>query len=125
MGSLPLGSPVDPDVLEMLASLQEPGEPDILIELLTLFLRDTPERLRDLTSPAVTAVEAGRVAHAVKGSAANLGATQLQTLAHDLEAACRGAISDSDVRAHVTGIVTEYARVERHLQELIATRERK
>ena len=81
--------PVDPEVLEMLASLQEPAEPDLVVELVTLFLRDTPERLRELSGRPLEAGHAARVAHSVKGSAGNLGAFALQELASQLEQAGR------------------------------------
>jgi CheY-like chemotaxis protein len=120
----PPSLPVDPEVLEMLASLQEPGEPDLLIELLTLFLRDTPERLEQLLARPIDASQVARVAHAVKGSAGNLGAMTLQEHASALEqAAQRG--DDSDALAALGETVrAEYVRVERHLHQVLAERRR-
>ena len=118
----PHSLPVDPEVLEMLASLQEPGEPDLLIELVTLFLRDTPERLEDLLVRPLDGNHVARVAHAVKGSAGNLGAMVLQECARALEeAAHRG--EDTDALASLGEAVrTEYVRVERYLQHVLAER---
>jgi HPt (histidine-containing phosphotransfer) domain-containing protein len=118
----PSPPPVDPEVLEMLASLQEPGEPDLVAELLTLFLRDTPERLFELRARPLEAGPAARVAHTVKGSAGNLGATQLQERASALEqAGHRGA--DADVLATLADALdAEYACVEQHLRQLLAER---
>ncbi|MGI8673054.1 MAG: Hpt domain-containing protein [Luteitalea sp.] len=117
--------PVDPEVLEMLETLQEPGEPDILVELLTLFLRDTPERLRELTVEPLPVPTAARVAHTVKGSAGNIGASRLQQLAGDLEHACRPHRQD-EARAALPTLVAalsaEYARVAQHLQLVIVAR---
>ena len=120
----PTPPPVDPGVLDALASLQEPGEPDLLLELVTLFLRDTPERLQDLHARPLDPGHAARVAHAVKGSAGNLGAMVLQERASLLEqAAHRG--SDSDVLASLTAALhAEYGRVERHLRAILADRAR-
>ena len=114
--------PVDPEVIEMLASLQEPGEPDLVVELITLFLRDTPERLGDLAGSALDAAQVARVAHALKGSAGNLGAGGLQELAGQLEqAAHRGA--DLEALADLVAAVhAEYASVERHLRGVLAER---
>lgn len=114
--------PVDAEVLEMLASLQEPGEPDLLTELVTLFLRDTPERLRDLEPRPLEARHAARVGHAVKGSAGNLGATQLQELAHALEQAGQRTASSDELVALADAVAAEFDRVATHLQSVLAER---
>ncbi len=114
--------PVDPEVIEMLASLQEPGEPDLIVELVALFLRDTPERLRDLRDQPLEASRAARVAHAVKGSAGNLGASLLQELASDLEQAGQRGESAVALAAHADAVFAEFARVEQHLLALVAER---
>ena len=115
--------PVDPEILQMLADLQEPGEPDLLRELITLFLRDTPERL-DTALRALAASDfdtAGRAAHSVKGSAANLGAHALQAHAGTAEAAARR----QDASALTTALVAldeEFALVRAQLERVRATR---
>jgi HPt (histidine-containing phosphotransfer) domain-containing protein len=115
--------PVDPETLQMLAELQEPGEPDLLRELITLFLRDTPERM-DAARAALASLDfetAGRAAHSVKGSAANLGANQLQALAGTAEAAAR----DQDATALTAALAAldeEFARVRAQLERVRATR---
>lgn len=115
----PLTPPVDDEVLEMLASLQEPGEADLLTELVTLFLRDTPARLRDLEARPVEASVSARVAHAVKGSAGNLGATHLQELASTLEQAGRQAASPEVLAPLVDALCAEYARVAAYLTAVV------
>ncbi len=118
----PLPPPVDDEVLEMLASLQEPGEPDLLTELVTLFLRDTPVRLGDLEQRPLDAMAAARVAHAVKGSAGNLGATHLQELASTLEQAGRQGVAAEALAAMADALCGEYARVAAYLTTVIAGR---
>jgi CheY-like chemotaxis protein/HPt (histidine-containing phosphotransfer) domain-containing protein len=78
----------------VIASLRELGgedDPDLFIELVNLFLSDTPERLRALSEAMErrdpTALE--RAAHALKSSSANLGALELSALFRDIEAAGR------------------------------------
>jgi signal transduction histidine kinase/DNA-binding response OmpR family regulator/HPt (histidine-containing phosphotransfer) domain-containing protein len=78
----------------VIASLRELGgedDPGLFIELVNLFLSDTPERLRALSEAMErhdpTALE--RAAHALKSSAANLGALELSALFRDIEAAGR------------------------------------
>lgn len=118
----PQSLPVDPEVLEMLASLQEPDEPDLVVELVTLFLRDTPERLRDLLARPLDAGHVVRVAHAVKGSAGNLGALVLQERASALEQAGHAGGTPELLGSLADALQAEYGRVERHLQGVLAKR---
>ncbi|HWW75544.1 MAG TPA: response regulator, partial [Pyrinomonadaceae bacterium] len=70
------------------------GEPDIVAELASLFLRDTPFRLDDI----LRALSAGeieeleRLTHTVKGSSLNLGAWRMASLCTRLEAQGRGRL---------------------------------
>lgn len=119
----PGSKPVDTEVLQMLADLQEPGEPDLLRELLALFLRDTPERL-DALRRALARDDfdtTGRAAHSVKGSAANLGAGALQALAARAEAAAQ-ARDGAAVAALLASLDAEFAQVRRQLEELLSSR---
>ena len=120
MSTLP--PPVDTEVLEMLASLQEPGEPDLLVELVSLFLSDTPERLRALRVRPLASAPVARVAHAVKGSAGTLGATHLQDLASQLEQAGHESRGSDELAALAEALCAEYARVELYLQGVLAMR---
>jgi HPt (histidine-containing phosphotransfer) domain-containing protein len=74
----------------VIASLRELGgedDPGLFIELVNLFLSDTPERLHALGEAMdrrdPSALE--RAAHALKSSSANLGATELSALFRDIE----------------------------------------
>lgn len=118
----PLPPPVDDEVLEMLASLQEPGEADLLTELVTLFLRDTPVRLRELDTRPLDPHVTARVAHAVKGSAGNLGATHLQDLASTLEQAGRQDAAPELLAPMADALCVEYERVAAYLKTVIANR---
>ena len=120
--SSPQPPPVDAEVLEMLESLQEPGEPDLIVELITLFLKDTPDRLAELRARPLDASHVARVAHAVKGSAGNLGAMVLQDCASALEHAAHRAEGPETLASFAAAVHTEFARVERHLQQLLAQR---
>ncbi|MGB3681619.1 MAG: PAS domain S-box protein [Rubrobacteraceae bacterium] len=81
------GHVLDPDVLESLRGLQEPGEPDILAELAELFLEDATAQIGALRE----AVETGdaqailRLAHALKGSSGNMGAKETSRICARLE----------------------------------------
>jgi HPt (histidine-containing phosphotransfer) domain-containing protein len=75
------------EVLEALRKLQQPGEPDFVTELIDLFLHDTGSHLGALRAALSdnNVREVRRLAHLMKGSSANIGATRLAELYDDLE----------------------------------------
>lgn len=82
---------LDPDVISSLKELGGPEDPGLFLELVDLFLEDTPTRLRELTEALGKEDPAGleRAAHALKSSAANLGAMELSVLFKEIESASR------------------------------------
>lgn len=82
---------LDQDVLASLRELQGEGEPDLVGELVELFIEDTPARIADLRQAVARGdLEATALAaHSCKGSSANLGATALAGACGALEAAAR------------------------------------
>jgi two-component system, sensor histidine kinase and response regulator len=79
--------PLAHSVLEGLRELQQEGEPDILSELIALFLEDTLLQfvaLREtLKNEDAQSVE--RIAHTLKGSCGNMGALRMATLCAELQ----------------------------------------
>jgi two-component system sensor histidine kinase/response regulator len=79
--------PLDESVVATLRGLQEEGEPDILEELFDLFLEHVPLQLvalrESVQAGKVHAVE--RIAHTLKGSSGNMGATRMAALCSELE----------------------------------------
>jgi two-component system, sensor histidine kinase and response regulator len=79
--------PLDREVLADLRELQDEGDPDVLKELMDLFLADVPLQLVVLQR----AVEAGdvlsaeRITHTLKGSCGNMGARSMEALCTELE----------------------------------------
>jgi HPt (histidine-containing phosphotransfer) domain-containing protein len=78
---------VDVRTLAALRDLQGEGQPDLLAELITVYLRETPPRLAALHKAVARAdAEAlGRAAHSLKGSSSQIGAVQVARLCADLE----------------------------------------
>ncbi len=112
-GSLDLG------VLASLRELQEEGEPDILAELVEMFLEDAPRRLASLRE-AIQRGDAGeveRTAHTLKGSCGNMGARRMHELAADLQAI--GASGDlSGAAERLDLLEEEFGRVRLALIEV-------
>ena len=114
------GSPVlsgsdavlDQAMLGRLRELGAPGDSSFFREILGLFLADAPRRMAGLGDAleAGHAAEAGRLAHSLKGSAANLGARRLAELCADLEAMGeRGTLAGAN--GLFGAIQAEYRRV--------------
>lgn len=112
---------LDPAVIETLRQLTAPGEPDVLKEVLQLFLEDVPGRIDRLRSAwqAGNAVEVQRAAHSLKGSAGNIGATDLLAVCRLLDDQGKSG-NVSDLQGLVTSLDREYARVEAEIHRLIA-----
>lgn len=77
--------------IDALRELNEPGEPDIVKEVVDLFLDDLPGRIRAMREHASDGEELKRAAHALKGSARNLGAELLAACAERIEVCAREA----------------------------------
>jgi len=78
---------VDRQVLACLRELKADGEPDVLSELIQMFLQETPQRLAALAEavagPDTAATE--RLVHSLKGSCGTLGASRMAALCEQLE----------------------------------------
>jgi CheY-like chemotaxis protein len=82
---------VDASALAALRDLQGAGRPELLAELIAIYLRDTPPRLAALHE-AVARADAEalrREVHGLKGSSSQIGAVQVARLCTDLEEQAR------------------------------------
>lgn len=78
---------IDMSVLLGFEDAQGDGEPDLIVELIDLYLEDVPLQLsamKDFVLKA-DAVSLKRAAHNIKGSSANLGAKAVAALCEELE----------------------------------------
>jgi signal transduction histidine kinase/HPt (histidine-containing phosphotransfer) domain-containing protein/ActR/RegA family two-component response regulator len=103
-------NPIDSAVLDRLRLLQG-GKTDLTDKLAELFVRDTGQRLEEL-GDAVRRVDAptvARLAHAIKGSAANLGAQFVVQICSDLET-CAEAGDLSTAPARLDELQCEFTR---------------
>lgn len=86
-GSVSEKSPIDQKSLDNIRSLQIDGAPDILSQIIQLYLNDTPKLLKKIeegiASGDATAVQ--KAAHNLKSSSVNLGALQLSILCKGME----------------------------------------
>jgi HPt (histidine-containing phosphotransfer) domain-containing protein len=113
---------LDAAVLESLRQLNQAGQPDIVREVLTVFLADAPIRIAAIddaiqsgTGPALQ-----RAAHALKGAAGSIGATALQGSCRELEEIGKAGALDG-AAALGARIHEEFARVRAEITEILAT----
>ncbi len=113
--SVPAASAPSSEVLDAgaLAELDAGGGPELVAELLTLFSEDAPLHVQSLRA-AVEAGDAGavaRLAHALKGSSATLGARAMAATCAALEAGGRAG--------QATELATNMADLEREIAEVL------
>lgn len=111
---------IDFNVLDDLRSLQDEGDPDLVAEVVQLFLEDSPQRVVAIRT-AASAGDAsllGAAAHGLKGSAANVGAVRLRAVCERLEHMGKLGLA-SDSSPLVAELEVEYARVHVALEPLV------
>ncbi len=79
------------EIVEELISLSDDGNPELLLELIDIFLSDTPTKLESIVQGAEAADfhAMERAAHSLKGSSGNLGAQRLQESCEQMQYASR------------------------------------
>jgi HPt (histidine-containing phosphotransfer) domain-containing protein len=84
---------LDMQIVDELLSLTDDGDPELLLDLINLFLGDGPAKIQSvlhgIASQDLDQIE--RAAHSLKGSAGNLGARMLQNTCELLQLAARGS----------------------------------
>jgi HPt (histidine-containing phosphotransfer) domain-containing protein len=113
---------LDPKVIESLRQLTPPGEPDVLAEILNLFLDEVPKKILALQTAlnAGDAHEVGRAAHSLKGSSGNIGAGSLFDVASRIDDLAKNG-DLSAVTPLVATLTSEYHLVELEIKQLLQT----
>jgi HPt (histidine-containing phosphotransfer) domain-containing protein len=115
------GSVLDQAVVTSLRKLTPPGEPDVLQEVLKLFLDEVPPRIARLRNAwaAGNIEEVHRAAHSLKGSAGNIGARRLYDVCSQLDMKGKaGELADAGALVEALGV--EFSKVETEIRRMIA-----
>lgn len=111
---------LDPGVLDGLRKLTSPGEPDVLAEVLRLFLEEVPPRILRLRNAlaAGNIQDLQRAAHSLKGSAGNIGARRLFEVCRQLDDIARsGDLTTAPRLLDALGL--EFGKVEAEIHRLL------
>ena len=112
---------LDQAVLEELLSFADDGDPELLLDLIHLFLEDSPSKVaavqESLANGDFEAAE--HAAHALKGSAGNLGARLVQDVCEQLQVSTRKQQMDA-CRELAPKLVAHYAEAEQALKQVMA-----
>jgi HPt (histidine-containing phosphotransfer) domain-containing protein len=111
---------LDAAALDRLRDLNEEGGPDLVVEVLTLFLDDAPARVEvvDATLAAGDAPGLERAAHGLKGAAANIGARRLVAVCHQLERLGAGGLLP-DAAPGVAALRAEFETLRAEIQRVL------
>ena len=113
---------LDPNVLNNLRQLTPPGEPDVLAQVLRLFLADAPARIKKLRQAWTSGDAKGvqQAAHSLKGSAGNVGALALLAVCRELDDKARsGDLGGTEPLT--TALDREFSRVEAEIARVLAS----
>jgi len=108
---------LDPAVIATLRQLTPPGEPDVLTEVLQMFLDEFPPRMDRLRNAwaSKNIEEMYRAAHSLKGSAGNVGAQRLMKVCSQLDEMGRsGDLTDTALLVDALGIEFDKVAAEIH-----------
>jgi HPt (histidine-containing phosphotransfer) domain-containing protein len=111
---------LDPDVVERLRQLTPPGEPDVLREILNLFLDEVPKKIDSLRL-ALTSGDAAtlqRAAHSLKGSSGNIGARAMYEVCRQLDDRAKSE-ELARLQPLVEALQAEYGKVESEIRRLL------
>jgi len=110
--------PIDFSVLEMLRSLQQPDQPDIVAKIIQTYLQEAPPLLK-LLADAETSHDTRAIyqaAHALKSSSYNVGALELAKHCKELEAIGRDGAT-AGITPLICAIETGYRKVSTQLEQ--------
>ncbi len=113
---------LDMSVMEELLSFADDGDPELVIDLIQMFLEDGPSKVAAVTEglSAGDFDKAERAAHSLKGSSGNLGARLLQNACEEMQVATRYHKLEESRRL-APQLTQRFVEAELALRKLLAT----
>jgi HPt (histidine-containing phosphotransfer) domain-containing protein len=112
---------IDLQAINIIRDLDPDGGGGFLNELIHLYLSDTDKLLLELQVSLATgeAKNFTRAAHTIKGSSGNVGATQVQSLAGQLEQLSKEGLGNVQLPEVMSQLKAAYAQAEVALRSLL------
>lgn len=111
---------LDPSVIATLRQLTPPGEPDVLEDVLRMFLQEVPPRIERLRNAWTggNIQEVHRSAHSLKGSAGTIGAQRLLAVCRQLDDR-ENPPTAAAMAALVGAVDVEFGKVQTEIHRLL------
>ena len=112
---------INMDIVQELLSLSDDGDPELLVDLIQMYLEDGPRKLAEINE-GLAAQDYDRVeraAHSLKAAAGNLGAIFVQEDCETLQQASRQHELDT-VRRGVEDLRGHFRAAEDALQDILS-----
>jgi HPt (histidine-containing phosphotransfer) domain-containing protein len=111
-------SSIDLTVLKEFGAMMGDGSSDFIVELIDLFLEDTPDLLAGIEQNVAQKNAEGvrSTAHTLKSTAASVGAVKLSALSEQLEGIARSGMIEN-INGEVTELLAEFDTVKYLLKE--------
>jgi HPt (histidine-containing phosphotransfer) domain-containing protein len=112
---------LDMSVVEELLSFSDDGDPELLLDLIQMFLEDGPSKVAAVQEGLAAGDfdKAERAAHSLKGSSGNLGAQMLQQVCEEMQVATRQHRLEESRRL-VSQLGERFVEAERALKGVLA-----
>ncbi|HEB54321.1 MAG TPA: Hpt domain-containing protein [bacterium] len=112
---------LDQSVLEELLSYADDGDPELLTDLIQMFLDDGPSKVQAVLDGIASGdfEKAERAAHSLKGSSGNLGARHVQEICEQLQHSTRNHELGRS-RELAPRLAQDYAAAEAALKQVLA-----
>ena len=112
---------LDHAVLDELLSFADDGDPELLVDLIQMFLEDGPSKVEAVSQGLATGDfdMAERAAHSLKGSSGNLGARIVQEICEQLQVSTRAHELETS-RKLAPVLETNYAAAEEALKLVLS-----
>jgi HPt (histidine-containing phosphotransfer) domain-containing protein len=114
---------LDVDIIDEIAALQRPGQPDLLTKVVGIYLDESVKLIKEIKT-GMAQRNCGKIrsaSHSLKSSSAHIGAHTIAAFARDLETLCRDNSLDGAENL-VQSIENHLSRVEPELKSLVLKR---
>lgn len=115
-----MGQVLNMEIIDELLALSDDGDPELVVDLIQMFLADGPAKLRSIQSGFSSGDlhQVEQAAHSLKGSAGNLGAVAVQNHCEAIQVATRSQRTEG-LKLMVDALSRDFRDAEAELKDLL------